>query len=47
VKLATHILNDVRLKMCLPESRTFTVNLGNDRPNTTPIVRRMRGSQRA
>ncbi|KAI9512673.1 P-loop containing nucleoside triphosphate hydrolase protein [Russula earlei] len=39
-----HILNDVRLKLCLSESQTFTVNLGNDRPNITPIICRMRGA---
>jgi superfamily II DNA helicase RecQ len=39
-----HILNDIRLKLCLSESRTFTVNLGNDRTNITPIICRMRGA---
>jgi len=39
-----HILNDIRLKLCLSEAHTFTVNLGNDRPNITPIVCRMHGA---
>ncbi|KAF8222272.1 hypothetical protein L208DRAFT_1323583, partial [Tricholoma matsutake] len=39
-----HILDDVQLKLHLSESRTFTVNLGNNRPNITPIVGRMHGT---
>ena len=39
-----HILNDIRLKLCLSETCTFTVNLGNDRPNITPILCRMHGA---
>lgn len=39
-----HILNDIRLKLCLSEFRTFIVNLGNDRPNIAPIVCRMHGA---
>jgi superfamily II DNA helicase RecQ len=33
-----HILNDIQLKLCLSETRTFTINLGNNQPNITPIL---------
>jgi len=39
-----HILDDICLKLHLSESRTFAVNLGNDRPNITPLVCRMHGA---
>jgi superfamily II DNA helicase RecQ len=39
-----HILDDVWLKLHLSDSQMFTVNLGNDRPNITPIIAWMRGA---
>ncbi|PCH39607.1 hypothetical protein WOLCODRAFT_85959 [Wolfiporia cocos MD-104 SS10] len=36
--LPPHVLADVRLKLCMSDTRTFLVNLGNDRPNITPLV---------
>ncbi|KAH9928419.1 P-loop containing nucleoside triphosphate hydrolase protein [Amylocystis lapponica] len=39
-----HVLTDVKTTLCFPESRTYIRNLGNDRPNITPIVCRMQGA---
>ena len=39
-----HILNDIQLKLCLSESHTFTINLGNNQPNITPIICHMHGT---
>jgi superfamily II DNA helicase RecQ len=39
-----HILEDVQQKLCLSQSRTYTVNLGNNRPNIAPLVCRMHGA---
>ena len=39
-----HILHNIQLKLCLTKSQTFTVNLGNNRPNITPIICWMHGT---
>jgi superfamily II DNA helicase RecQ len=39
--LPPHVLNEIKAKLHFFSTRTFTVNLGNDRSNITPIVCRM------
>lgn len=39
-----HVLTDIKSTLCFPESRTYVRNLGNDRPNITPITCRMQGA---
>jgi hypothetical protein len=39
-----HILHDICLKLHLSKTQTLTINLGNNRPNITPLVSQMCGA---
>lgn len=42
--LPPHILLEIRHHLCFSMPKTFFVNLGNDRPNITALLCRMRGA---
>ncbi|KAI0054415.1 P-loop containing nucleoside triphosphate hydrolase protein, partial [Artomyces pyxidatus] len=42
--MTTHVLDEVRLTLGIDPSKSFHVNLGNDRPNITQEVRRMKSA---